>query len=1116
MSPCDELLARLRAADVKITRTGPDHLHLDAPAGVLTPELLAELRRHKPDILDWLSLPTRAVTVSGQTFTYERRWSGARLDSPDGYLALDTETELIPADPGAPPPRLALASASSGTVHCLIHPDDLGRFLRTHADLRYVHHNCAFDFWVVHQHLTARGDQEALALWWQAADEGRLHDTMLLDALVRLARNDDYPKPRDLGTVAREWAGLDVNKDDPFRLRYAELIGADWSAVDEGFFSYAVLDAIATHAVHARLREEAARLAIRHARDTWPDAGQRFGPLTETVQVKKAIALAAVERNGLRVDLGRVRRGDADLTARLGAAVAAARRECPDLFPLDKAGELVATPKGGVKKSNKALYARLTTVKEEIEAHNPITLRVPTTKTGQIQTTADFWDEYKDLHPFVAAWRDVEDAAKLRQFFVKLQSGHVHPRYTTLVRTGRTSCSSPNVQQVPREGPLRGAFVATPGHLLLAVDYSFIELRTLAAVCLRRYGHSALADVIKAGADPHAHTAALMLGLDPADFLAWKDDPERADDFKKARQAAKPINFGVPGSMGAASLARYARRSYGVKVPVEEALQRRQRLISEVYPELDAYLAEDTADVLARALDAPVRAVRRALDDTHLTSIRKVLEGDPKKADGTPYKAAFVNKVWAALAEVNRNPELAGPLRSRAASPELARRVTMAGVATLTGRIRGRVRYSQARNTPFQGLAADGAALALFALAREGFRVVGFVHDEMIVELPDRGGYVDEGAVRRVEHIMAREMEKVLGGLPAAVESSLSYRWGKGAGIAFRDGKAYPTDGEGPVPVGPPSTTTPIGAPASASPSPPPTAPPRRRRWGGAVAPVLKWHGSKAGLAGRIAALMPPHEVYVEPFAGSAAVLLAKPPAADEVLGDLDRDLIRFYRTIRDPEALDRFLALAREKALSWPELPPGPGEPDPIADAFRHARTALDGPPGGDTVKRALAFFLASRLSMSGRLKSPAPPPKNGRLRRGMDERRSSFLTALDNLTAVSGRLRNVRLRHRPAEEVIESEDTPGTLFYLDPPYVKDTRASPEVYRHDGMGEADHRALLGLLSTVRGKVMLSGYPSEVYDEMLAGWSRREFDVANHGSGARTKRRMSEILWCNF
>ena len=116
-----------------------------------------------------------------------------------------------------------------------------------------------------------------------------------------------------------------------------------------------------------------------------------------------------------------------------------------------------------------------------------------------------------------------------------------------------------------------------------------------------------------------------------------------------------------------------------------------------------------------------------------------------------------------------------------------------AGVATLTGRLRGRVAYSQVRNTPFQGLAADGAALALFELVKEGFRVVGFVHDEVLVELPDEGGYVSEAKVRRVEEVMCREMGRVLvGGIPVACESTLSKRWSKKAKLLVKDGKVYP------------------------------------------------------------------------------------------------------------------------------------------------------------------------------------------------------------------------------------------------------------------------------------------------------------------------------------
>src|SRR5262249_27285083 len=104
-----------------------------------------------------------------------------------------------------------------------------------------------------------------------------------------------------------------------------------------------------------------------------------------------------------------------------------------------------------------------------------------------------------------------------------------------------------------------------------------------------------------------------------------------------------------------------------------------------------------------------------------------------------------------------------------------------------------RVRYSQARNTPFQGLAADGAALALFALVKEGFRVVGFVHDEVLVELPDEGGYVSEAKVKRVEEIMCAKMaETLVGAIPVGCVPVLSRRWSKKAKDIIKDGKVYP------------------------------------------------------------------------------------------------------------------------------------------------------------------------------------------------------------------------------------------------------------------------------------------------------------------------------------
>jgi hypothetical protein len=777
------LCAAIGAAGVRLAfRTGRPQLV--GPVGSLTPEIRAAALAHRAELLR--ALNTGTVIISGQTFSYVRRWSGETLQPADGHLAIDTETEPIPDDPAAPPPRLALTSASDGGTHCLIHPDDLGQFLLAHRGLRFVAHNAAFDFWVVEHHLRQRGEEEARSIWWRLADDGRLHDTMLLDALVRLAKDDTFPQSRPLNVVAREYAGLDVDKDDPHRLRFAEIIGTDWSTVEDGFFSYAIADAIVTHPTHAELRRRATALAQRHAgKEVWEDAGDRFGLLTETVQVRKAIALAAIERNGMAVDPEWARRHESDLRQHLSVAVAAVREQCPDLYKLDRTGHLQMTPTGAPSRSDKVLFVRLATIKDEIEAANPgVSLRVPlTAKKKEPKTSTKFWGEYKEYHPFLAAWVEAEELAKLLQFFGHLQTERIHPRYTTLVHTGRTSCSAPNVQQIPRKGPLRQSFIPSPGHLLLASDYSFIELCTLAAICLRRYGRSVLADVIRAGKDPHAHAAAIiMLSMPPEEFAAWEHDPEKADAYDSARQAIKPVTFGVPGSLGATSLASFARRSYGVTMTVEEARDRRKRLITEVYPELndhDGWLAEDVHAVLSNTLHTSADVVHLELGAVHLSCVRKVLEGEPQRTDGVPYKAHFVERIWTGLNRANKNPELTDDLQKRNTSKELARKVTQAGVATLTGRVRGRVRYSQARNTPFQGLAADGATLALFALAKEGFRVVGFIHDEVLIELPDEGGYVSKATVDKIERIMIDEMGRVLGGLPVGVKSTLSTCWSK-------------------------------------------------------------------------------------------------------------------------------------------------------------------------------------------------------------------------------------------------------------------------------------------------------------------------------------------------
>jgi DNA polymerase I-like protein with 3'-5' exonuclease and polymerase domains len=324
--------------------------------------------------------------------------------------------------------------------------------------MHWICHNAAFDFWVVERHLRDRGEEQAVQAWWTIASSNRLHDSMILDMLVRLAKDDSYPDMRDLAVIARRYAGLEVSKDDPYRMRYGEIINKDWPQVEEGFFDYAIRDAIVTRPAYAALRKQA--LAIveqfgRHSSDILPEARQKFGLLTEAIQVKKAIALADITRNGMCIDVEWVRQAEAELRARLEEAVGQVQTLCPGLYKTDKQGSLVRTGKAKApSKSTEALLAKLQEILAELKEAG-LDLSIPVTPKGRkLSTSKKVWQEYQDHHAFLRHWVMVEELAKLLQFFEHLRQEVVHPGYTVMVRTGRTSCSGPQQKDAALARPL--------------------------------------------------------------------------------------------------------------------------------------------------------------------------------------------------------------------------------------------------------------------------------------------------------------------------------------------------------------------------------------------------------------------------------------------------------------------------------------------------------------------------------------------------------------------------------------------------------------------------------------------------------------------------------------
>jgi hypothetical protein len=746
-------------------------------------------------------------------------WHGESI-ARNGYLGFDTETEVIEEERGRIP-RLALAVASDGERSVIIPPAKLERFIIRHLDCEWIGFNWAFDFWVVWFLLRADfGSSNTQLAWEQLLQRGRLHDAMLLDMLVRLgdgSRKIDRLYVRDLGKVAWQYAARLIDKEDPYRLRYGELLGLDWhnpealNAVDPGFWQYACNDAIATYQVWQPLACAAQRVireaglrqpsydpgcrSVKSGGLEYPEpwdvartAWREWGWLTEGIQTRGAVALARVGQTGIGVNLDKARELEIRLRDEIGAHVNWLLKEHWGLFKWHKSpkrqGEYKVTKKGGLPSlDHRYLQAQLEQVRAEEELEIPRTPR-----TGKLLTKAAVWKDQVFHHRFILHWLGLQDLAKHVQFLVSLRDPVIRPEYSPLVRTGRTAARSPNIQQMPREEWFREIFEARPGYLLAALDYSAIELVTLAATCQARFGKSRLAEVLRDGIDPHAYTAARFMGVDPQEFVSWKSGTEEQQiKFKTWRQHAKSINFGVPGGLGAARLMSYAKGNYGVELSREDAVKFRNALIQEVYPELELYLEEDLFQAIGKALNVSPVEARQAFADAD----GKLFVGTPRLLGrllrGQPIKASierevsgdFRVKYWEALERLATNaPEhLRVTIGSREGSEELYRALCNTSVATLTGRIRAGLGYAEARNTPFQGLAADGAKLALWELTRQGFRIVAFVHDEIVLELSEEEA---EAEAKHAADLMSREMGRVIYcDIPVKVEYCINKCWRK-------------------------------------------------------------------------------------------------------------------------------------------------------------------------------------------------------------------------------------------------------------------------------------------------------------------------------------------------
>jgi DNA adenine methylase len=265
----------------------------------------------------------------------------------------------------------------------------------------------------------------------------------------------------------------------------------------------------------------------------------------------------------------------------------------------------------------------------------------------------------------------------------------------------------------------------------------------------------------------------------------------------------------------------------------------------------------------------------------------------------------------------------------------------------------------------------------------------------------------------------------------------------------------------------------------------------------GQILPPMPYYGGKMRLADRIVAHLPAHGHYVEPFAGSLAVLLAKPRADMETVNDLDGDLDTVWRVLRD-----QYEDLAGLMALT------------PHSRAEHHLSYDL---AGVDDLERARRVWVRLAQGRGATMRTTG-------WRFYRDPTASTFafpeyLAAyVERVPPCARRLAGVSLESRDALDVIaDYGQHPDVLLYCDPPYLGSTRASN--YRHELRTERHHRELADALLDVRAAVVLSGYPSPLYDDLYRDWYRIDLKAWT-GNGIRsgatkTDGNRTEVLWCN-
>jgi len=254
------------------------------------------------------------------------------------------------------------------------------------------------------------------------------------------------------------------------------------------------------------------------------------------------------------------------------------------------------------------------------------------------------------------------------------------------------------------------------------------------------------------------------------------------------------------------------------------------------------------------------------------------------------------------------------------------------------------------------------------------------------------------------------------------------------------------------------------------------------------------WYmGGKSNLLKPLLSILPEHVVYVEVFGGAGNLLLNKKPVLSEIINDVDDDIVNLFTVVSRDNTFEQFNKIIQSLPYS--------------RTVYQKMREILKEPfeynPFEPNVRRAVAYYYFKNSSVSSRHGFGVSRTGNHSI---------SYANKLDKLKQVRERLRKVIVEHLDFEECIRKYDTPDTLFFLDPPYL-----NVEHYYKHGFTIEDHKRLLNLLPTIKGKFILTTYRNELYENALRNfYCLTVSNVKCSAASMEKKDRVEECIYTNF